>query len=55
MKRPASTRPGTTPAMKRRVIDSLMVTPYTIRMSEGGIISPRVAAPARVPIVMYSG
>ena len=43
------------PAMKSFVIDSLIVTPYTMSVSEGGIIRPRVAEPARVPMVMNSG
>ena len=55
MKRPARSRPGSTPAMKSRVIDTSAVTPYTIMMIEGGMSRPSVPAPASVPIVISSG
>ena len=51
----AKTNPGTIPAKKSFVMLSLMVTPYTISVSDGGIIQPRVAAPASVPIIIGSG
>ena len=55
MKRPASISPGMTPEMKRRVIETSALTPYTIMMIEGGMRSPSVPAPASVPIVMSGG
>ena len=51
----AKTNPGTIPAKKSFVMLSLMVTPYTISVSDGGIIKPRVAAPASVPMIIGSG
>ena len=43
------------PAKNNFVIDSLIVTPYTINVKDGGIIRPKVAAPAKVPIIIGSG
>ena len=43
------------PAMKSLMMLSLIDTPYTISVSEGGIIRPKVAAPASVPTIIYSG
>ena len=55
MNRPASNKPGNTPAMNSWAIDTLAATPYTIMMIEGGIRSPSVPAPARVASAMCSG
>ncbi len=50
----ASIRPGSTPAMNSLEIDSSADTPYTIRMIEGGISSPRVAGPPSEPMICAS-
>src|SRR5690606_32732552 len=43
------------PAMKSFDIDTFAATPYTIKMIDGGINSPKVPAPASVPIIILSG
>tara|TARA_B100002052_G_scaffold293329_1_gene316287 strand:+ start:292 stop:927 length:636 start_codon:yes stop_codon:yes gene_type:complete len=47
--------PGKIPAINNFAIDSCTVTPYIIKIIEGGINKPRVPDPAKLPSKILSG